>query len=113
MKTKIILGILLVSVLSSLFFYVKSLQSENERLESELLSVINANLSLEKALNESLKRHEKELQALKDLKQDENELKEKVIKVKEYVYKSSENNLTKLFNSVLSSLFEDSKHHAN
>ncbi len=106
MKLKVILAFVLFSLLLSCFFYVRFLQSENERLQSELMQVINANKSLNLALEEENKRHKKELQVLSELKQDENKIKEKIIKVKEYVYKSNENNLTKLFNDVLSRLWQ-------
>ena len=113
MKLKIILGILLFSAFVSLLFYIKALKADNERLNLELNLAINANKSLEASLNESLKRHEKELRLLSEARQDEKEVQEKIIKVKEYVYKSNENNLTKLFNDVVSRLWTKANTNAN
>lgn len=113
MKLKIILGILLFSAFVSLLFYIKALKTDNERLNLELNLAINANKSLEASLNESLKRHKKELRLLSEARQDEKEVQEKIIKVKEYVYKSNENNLTKLFNDVVSRLWTKANSNAN
>lgn len=113
MKLKIILGILLFSAFVSLLFYIKALKADNERLNLELNLAINANKSLEASLNESLKRHKKELRLLSEARQDEKEVQEKIIKVKEYVYKSNENNLTKLFNDVVSRLWTKANTNAN
>ncbi|RTI79991.1 hypothetical protein C3I10_09305, partial [Campylobacter jejuni] len=50
--------------------------------------------------------HKTELKALNEANKEKNQVQERVQYVKEYIYKSNENNITKLFNDVVDRLWD-------
>lgn len=107
MKIKIILAFFAISLISVLYYYIKSIENELESTKKDLSNAVNANISLEIANKNLKERHLKELKAVGEL----NEINENLLKgladAKDFIYKSNENNLTKLFNELTFRLWSE------
>ena len=104
-KVYLIAGALLLALLT--LFYIKTLQSKLELRQSELSTAQNANKSLNASLEALQKSHEASLKALDELHSKLESLQTRTQEVKGYVFKSRENNLTKLFNDTVDRLWRE------
>ncbi|EAI8785099.1 hypothetical protein DED43_06610 [Campylobacter coli] len=91
------------------YFYLRldSTQAKLEKSQSNLALALKVNENNQEKLKELTKIHNAELKALNEANNQKNEVQKKVQYVKEYIYKSNENNLTKLFNDVVDRLWDD------
>lgn len=106
MSIKIWLFGTFLALILILSLYIKALKSDIATLENKVKSAKMANESLENSLKLLQKTKEQELKLLTQAHDEEKAVKEKIIKVGEYVYKNRENNLTTSFNIMLDELFE-------
>lgn len=106
-NAKLYIALALMAALS-LFLYLKldSTKARLEKSQSDLALALQINKENEVKLKELTQRHDLELKTLSEANLEKNQIKEKVHYVKEYIYKSNENNLTKLFNNVIDRLWE-------
>ncbi|HDZ5023721.1 TPA: hypothetical protein RTG57_000602, partial [Campylobacter jejuni] len=77
-----------------------------EKSQNDLNIALQVNENNEKKLKELSQIHKAELKALNDANTQKNEVRERVQYVKEYIYKSNENNFTKLFNGMVDRLWD-------
>ncbi|EGT5300376.1 hypothetical protein JD429_001229 [Campylobacter coli] len=91
------------------YFYLRldSTKAKLEKSQSDLALALKVNENNQEKLKELTKIHNAELKALNEANNQKNEVQKKVQYVKEYIYKSNENNLTKLFNDVVDRLWDD------
>ncbi|ELS1329783.1 hypothetical protein R4U48_000115 [Campylobacter coli] len=91
------------------YFYLRldSTKAKLEKSQSDLALALKINENNQEKLKELTKIHNAELKALNEANNQKNEVQKKVQYVKEYIYKSNENNLTKLFNDVVDRLWDD------
>ncbi|EJH2755967.1 hypothetical protein NDR74_001964, partial [Campylobacter coli] len=75
--------------------------------QSDLALALEINRNNEAKLKELTQIHKAELKAINEANTQKNQVQERVQYVKEYIYKSNENNLTKLFNDVVDRLWDD------
>ena len=101
----LIAGALVLALLAVL--YIKALQSKLELRENELSTAQNANKSLNASLELLQKSHEASLKALEELHSKLESLQTRTQEAKNYVFKSRENNLTKLFNDTADRLWRE------
>ncbi|MBK1971737.1 hypothetical protein JG677_01730 [Campylobacter sp. TTU-622] len=104
-KSYIFIGILIISMVF-LSFNLKLTKQELETTKNNLNLALEANNENLKKLKEINKIHKAQLQAISNANNEKEQIREKVKYVKEYIYKSNENNLTKLFNDVIDRLWE-------
>ncbi|EAW7437883.1 hypothetical protein FGS96_08695, partial [Campylobacter jejuni] len=85
------------------YFYLRldSTKAKLEKSQSDLALALKVNENNQEKLKELTKIHNAELKALNEANNQKNEVQKKVQYVKEYIYKSNENNITKLFNDVV------------
>ncbi|EKH8909029.1 hypothetical protein O9210_000493 [Campylobacter coli] len=90
------------------YFYLRldSTKAKLEKSQSDLALALKVNENNQEKLKELTKIHNAELKALNEANNQKNEVQKKVQYVKEYIYKSNENNLTKLFNDVVDRLWD-------
>ncbi|WP_083263977.1 hypothetical protein, partial [Campylobacter sp. BCW_4333] len=72
----------------------------------DLALALEINKNNEARLKELTQIHKAELKAINEANNQKNEVKERIEYVKEYIYKSNENNITKLFNDVVDRLWD-------
>ncbi|EAK7058338.1 hypothetical protein CE381_08210 [Campylobacter coli] len=91
------------------YFYLRldSTKAKLEKSQSDLALALKVNENNQEKLKELTKIHNAELKALNEANNQKNEVQKKVQYVKEYIYKSNENNITKLFNDVVDRLWDD------
>ncbi|EAJ5211117.1 hypothetical protein C1L80_02630 [Campylobacter coli] len=91
------------------YFYLRldSTKAKLEKSQSDLALALKVNENNQEKLKELTKIHNAELKALNEANNQKNQVQERVQYVKEYIYKSNENNLTKLFNDVVDRLWDD------
>ncbi|MBK1991684.1 hypothetical protein JG676_03605 [Campylobacter sp. 2018MI35] len=104
-KSYIFIGILIISMVF-LSFNLKLTKQELETTKNNLNLALEANNENLKKLEEINKIHKAQLQAISNANNEKEQIREKVKYVKEYIYKSNENNITKLFNDVIDRLWE-------
>lgn len=106
-NAKLYIALALMAILAG-YFYLRldSTKAKLEKSQSDLVLALKINENNEARLKELTQRHQQELQALNEVNTQKNEVKERIEYVKEYIYKSNENNLTKLFNDVVNRLWE-------
>ncbi|ELR7022309.1 hypothetical protein QRJ90_001879 [Campylobacter coli] len=91
------------------YFYLRldSTKAKLEKSQSDLALALKINEYNQEKLKELNQIHKTELKALNEANNQKNQVQERVQYVKEYIYKSNENNITKLFNDVVDRLWDD------
>ncbi|ECK5304582.1 hypothetical protein FRN56_06915 [Campylobacter coli] len=91
------------------YFYLRldSTKAKLEKSRSDLALALKINENNQEKLKELNQIHKTELKALNEANNQKNQVQERVQYVKEYIYKSNENNITKLFNDVVDRLWDD------
>ncbi|EPW1217800.1 hypothetical protein ACWDW0_000283 [Campylobacter coli] len=107
-NTKLYIALVLMAILAG-YFYLRldSTKAKLEKSRSDLALALEINRNNEAKLKELTQIHKAELKAINEANNQKNEVQKKVQYVKEYIYKSNENNLTKLFNNVVDRLWDD------
>lgn len=90
------------------YFYLRldSTKAKLEKSQNDLALALEINKNNEARLKELTQIHKAELKAINEANNQKNEVKERIEYVKEYIYKSNENNITKLFNDVVDRLWD-------
>ncbi|HHT6854820.1 hypothetical protein [Campylobacter coli] len=105
-KLYIALGLSLI-LLGYFYLRLDSTKAKLEKSQSDLALALEINKNNEAKLKELTQIHKAELKAINEANNQKNQVQERVQYVKEYIYKSNENNLTKLFNDVVDRLWDD------
>ncbi|EAI1751069.1 hypothetical protein DSX33_07010 [Campylobacter coli] len=107
-NAKLYIALALMAILAG-YFYLRldSTQAKLEKSQSDLALALKINENNQEKLKELNQIHKTELKALNEANNQKNQVQERVQHVKEYIYKSNENNLTKLFNDVVDRLWDD------
>ncbi|TEY03624.1 DUF1374 domain-containing protein [Campylobacter sp. US33a] len=104
---------ILAITLGFLYLRLDSTKARLEKSQSDLALAVEINKNNEVKLKELTQIHKKELKAINEANNQKNEVKERIEYVKEYIYKSNENNLTKLFNGMVDRLWEHNSTSSN
>ncbi|EFM0776411.1 hypothetical protein HIY22_000285 [Campylobacter coli] len=106
-NAKLYIALVLMAILAG-YFYLRldSTKAKLEKSRSDLALALKVNENNQEKLKELNQIHKTELKALNEANNQKNEVQKKVQYVKEYIYKSNENNLTKLFNDVVDRLWD-------
>ncbi|ENP7064061.1 hypothetical protein ACEA94_000375 [Campylobacter coli] len=106
-NAKLYIALVLMAILAG-YFYLRldSTKAELEKSQSDLALALEINRNNEAKLKELTQIHKAELKAINEANNQKNEVQKKVQYVKEYIYKSNENNITKLFNDVVDRLWD-------
>lgn len=106
-----------LAILASLsgFYYLKyeSTEAKLEKARSDLDLALQVNQHNQERLKELTQIQEKQLKALSEANALKSETKERVEYVKEYIYKSKEGNITKLFNDIVNRLWDNNATNGN
>ncbi|EAL0263529.1 hypothetical protein BVH36_00035 [Campylobacter coli] len=113
-NAKLYIALVLMAILAG-YFYLRldSTKAKLEKSRSDLALALKVNENNQEKLKELNQIHKTELKALNEANNQKNQVQEKVQYVKEYIYKSNENNLTKLFNNVIDRLWDDNSTSSN
>ncbi|ENU5458206.1 hypothetical protein ACE35P_001871 [Campylobacter coli] len=113
-NAKLYIALVLMAILAG-YFYLRldSTKAELEKSQSDLALALKVNENNQEKLKELNQIHKTELKALNEANNQKNEVQKKVQYVKEYIYKSNENNITKLFNNVVDRLWDDNSTSGN
>ncbi|MCE7145775.1 hypothetical protein LZW02_00320 [Campylobacter coli] len=113
-NAKLYIALVLMAILAG-YFYLRldSTKAKLEKSQSDLALALKVNENNQEKLKELTKIHNAELKALNEANNQKNEVQKKVQYVKEYIYKSNENNLTKLFNNVVDRLWDANRASSN
>ncbi|EAI7063724.1 hypothetical protein CJ287_07650 [Campylobacter coli] len=113
-NAKLYIALVLMAILAG-YFYLRldSTKAELEKSQSDLALALKVNENNQEKLKELNQIHKTELKALNEANNQKNEVQKKVQYVKEYIYKSNENNITKLFNNVVDRLWDDNSTSSN
>ncbi len=97
------------------YFYLRldSTKAKLEKSQNDLALALQINQNNKAKIKELTKIHNAELKALNEANNQKNEVQKKVQYVKEYIYKSNENNITNLFNNVVDRLWDDNSTSSN
>ncbi|EDO9092400.1 hypothetical protein GOG56_07515 [Campylobacter coli] len=106
-NAKLYIALALMAILTG-YFYLRldSTQAKLEKSQSGLALALKINENNQEKLKELNQIHKTELKALNEANNQKNQVQERVQYVKEYIYKSNENNITKLFNDVVDRLWD-------
>lgn len=104
-KLYIALGLSLI-LLGYFYLRLDSTKAKLEKSQSDLALALEINRNNEAKLKELTQIHKAELKAINEANNQKNQVQERVQYVKEYIYKSNENNITKLFNDVVDRLWD-------
>ncbi|WP_335759145.1 hypothetical protein [Campylobacter jejuni] len=106
-NAKLYIALALMAILAG-YFYLRldSTKAKLEKSQSDLALALEINKNNEARLKELTQIHKAELKAINEANNQKNEVKERIEYVKEYIYKSNENNITKLFNDVVDRLWD-------
>ncbi|MFY4690383.1 hypothetical protein ACOTVD_04790 [Campylobacter jejuni] len=106
-NAKLYIALALMTILAG-YFYLRldSTKARLEKSQNDLVLALEINKNNEARLKELAQIHKTELKAINETNNQKNEVKERIEYVKEYIYKSNENNITKLFNDVVDRLWE-------
>ncbi|MGI7289324.1 hypothetical protein ACNGBY_02945 [Campylobacter coli] len=106
-NAKLCIALVLMAILAG-YFYLRldSTKAKLEKSQSDLALALEINRNNEAKLKELTQIHKAELKAINEANNQKNEVQKKVQYVKEYIYKSNENNITKLFNDVVDRLWD-------
>ncbi|EAK7309286.1 hypothetical protein FBG89_08765 [Campylobacter coli] len=113
-NAKLYIALVLMAILAG-YFYLRldSTKAELEKSQSDLALALEINRNNEAKLKELTQIHKAELKAINEANNQKNEVQKKVQYVKEYIYKSNENNITKLFNDVVDRLWDANRASSN
>ncbi|EPW5880919.1 hypothetical protein ACWNHF_001817 [Campylobacter coli] len=113
-NAKLYIALVLMAILAG-YFYLRldSTKAKLEKSRSDLALALKVNENNQEKLKELNQIHKTELKALNEANNQKNEVQKKVQYVKEYIYKSNENNITKLFNDVVDRLWDDNSTSSN
>lgn len=111
-KLYIALGLSLI-LLGYFYLRLDSTKAKLEKSQSDLALALEINKNNEAKLKELTQIHKAKLKAISEANNQKNEVQKKVQYVKEYIYKSNENNLTKLFNNVVDRLWDENSTSSN
>ncbi|EAJ3625490.1 hypothetical protein C3828_08765 [Campylobacter coli] len=113
-NAKLYIALVLMAILAG-YFYLRldSTKAKLEKSQSDLALALKVNENNQEKLKELTKIHNAELKALNEANNQKNEVQKKVQYVKEYIYKSNENNITKLFNNVVDRLWDANRASGN
>ncbi|HFW6595579.1 TPA: hypothetical protein ACICEE_001198 [Campylobacter coli] len=113
-NAKLYIALVLMAILAG-YFYLRldSTKAKLEKSQSDLALALQINQNNKAKIKELTKIHNAELKALNEANNQKNEVQKKVQYVKEYIYKSNENNLTKLFNNVVDRLWDANRASGN
>ncbi|EJG9992909.1 hypothetical protein NB822_001809 [Campylobacter coli] len=113
-NAKLYIALVLMAILAG-YFYLRldSTKAELEKSQSDLALALKVNENNQEKLKELNQIHNAELKVLNEANNQKNEVQKKVQYVKEYIYKSNENNITKLFNDVVDRLWDDNSTSSN
>ncbi|EIR9802254.1 hypothetical protein LYY44_001577 [Campylobacter coli] len=113
-NAKLYIALVLMAILAG-YFYLRldSTKAELEKSQSDLALALEINRNNEAKLKELTQIHKAELKAINEANNQKNQVQERVQYVKEYIYKSNENNLTKLFNNVVDRLWDANRASGN
>ncbi|EJF7002383.1 hypothetical protein M1Q45_001283 [Campylobacter coli] len=106
-NAKLYIALVSMAILAG-YFYLRldSTKAKLEKSRSDLALALKVNENNQEKLKELNQIHKTELKALNEANNQKNEVQKKVQYVKEYIYKSNENNITKLFNDVVDRLWD-------
>ncbi|HDZ4255077.1 TPA: hypothetical protein R4443_001761 [Campylobacter jejuni] len=106
-NAKLYIALALMAILTG-YFYLRldSTQAKLEKSQNDLALALEINKNNEARLKELTQIHKAELKAINEANTQKNKVKERIEYVKEYIYKSNENNITKLFNDVVDRLWD-------
>ncbi|EEO8735326.1 hypothetical protein G6O39_001567 [Campylobacter coli] len=106
-NAKLCIALVLMAILAG-YFYLRldSTKAKLEKSQSDLALALEINRNNEAKLKELTQIHKAELKAINEANNQKNQVQERVQYVKEYIYKSNENNITKLFNDVVDRLWD-------
>ncbi|HBK6304214.1 DUF1374 domain-containing protein [Campylobacter jejuni] len=106
-NAKLYIALALMAILTG-YFYLRldSTKAKLEKSQNDLALALKINENNQEKLKELIQIHKAELKAINEANNQKNEVKERIEYVKEYIYKSNENNLTKLFNDVVDRLWD-------
>lgn len=113
-NAKLYIALVLMAILAG-YFYLRldSTKAKLEKSQSDLALALEINRNNEAKLKELTQIHKAELKAINEANNQKNQVQEKVQYVKEYIYKSNENNITKLFNDVVDRLWDANRASSN
>ncbi|EAI2752005.1 hypothetical protein EPF25_09015 [Campylobacter coli] len=113
-NAKLYIALVSMAILAG-YFYLRldSTKAKLEKSQSDLALALEINRNNEAKLKELTQIHKAELKAINEANNQKNEVQKKVQYVKEYIYKSNENNITKLFNDVVDRLWDDNSTSSN
>ncbi|ELD3930295.1 DUF1374 domain-containing protein [Campylobacter coli] len=113
-NAKLYIALVSMAILAG-YFYLRldSTKAKLEKSQSDLALALEINRSNEAKLKELTQIHKAELKAINEANNQKNEVQKKVQYVKEYIYKSNENNITKLFNDVVDRLWDANRASSN
>ncbi|EKP0481070.1 hypothetical protein P2V50_001362 [Campylobacter coli] len=113
-NAKLYIALVLMAILTG-YFYLRldSTKAKLEKSQSDLALALEINRNNEAKLKELTQIHKAELKAINEANNQKNQVQERVQYVKEYIYKSNENNLTKLFNDVVDRLWDANRASSN
>lgn len=106
-NAKLYIALALMAILAG-YFYLRldSTKVKLEKSQNDLDLALKINENNQEKLKELNQIHKTELKALNEANNQKNQVQERVQYVKEYIYKSNENNITKLFNNVVDRLWD-------
>lgn len=106
-NAKLYIALVLMTILAG-YFYLRldSTKAKLEKSQNDLALALKINENNQEKLKELNQIHKTELKALNEANKEKNQVQERVQYVKEYIYKSNENNITKLFNDVVDRLWD-------
>ncbi|EAL2431092.1 DUF1374 domain-containing protein [Campylobacter coli] len=113
-NAKLYIALVSMAILAG-YFYLRldSTKAKLEKSRSDLALALEINRNNEAKLKELTQIHKAELKAINEANNQKNEVQKKVQYVKEYIYKSNENNITKLFNNVVDRLWDANRASSN
>ncbi|EAM0336605.1 hypothetical protein D2A59_08990 [Campylobacter coli] len=113
-NAKLYIALVSMAILAG-YFYLRldRTKAKLEKSQSDLALALKVNENNQEKLKELNQIHKTELKALNEANNQKNEVQKKVQYVKEYIYKSNENNITKLFNNVVDRLWDDNSTSSN
>ncbi|EBF6033598.1 DUF1374 domain-containing protein [Campylobacter coli] len=113
-NAKLYIALVLMAILAG-YFYLRldSTKAKLEKSQSDLALALEINRNNEAKLKELTQIHKAELKAINEANNQKNQVQKKVQYVKEYIYKSNENNITKLFNDVVDRLWDANRASSN
>ncbi|EAL2875145.1 DUF1374 domain-containing protein [Campylobacter coli] len=113
-NAKLYIALVSMAILAG-YFYLRldSTKAKLEKSQNDLALALEINRNNEAKLKELTQIHKAELKAINEANNQKNEVQKKVQYVKEYIYKSNENNITKLFNDVVDRLWDANRASSN